>query len=544
MSPSSLKTCVLAFFFLNTDAFPLFSIVGEAGDITLGQAQEIILQDSLITAQGFDGGGNIMIDANQFLAMGSQIETVTVNEPGGNVTIVGEAVELTKGSTITSSTSGNAGAGDLTLNATDHVKLSEIGGIDRPSGLFSNSFGFFGSLGGSGGIQITTPLLEMADGARINTVTSSSGSGGDVTINASQSVSISGEVQGISPEPLFSLGSLKPSGIFTSTIGGSCIGPCGNAGKVSITTVDLTIEPGGQINSGTSSSGNGGNVAVNATEAITISGTLSDGTSSGIFSRSISTDPDAGRGGNIVLTAGESFFLGNGSAVSASSTGPANAGDIQLTAVDTILLDEAMVTTEAAQASGGNIKLTAEDLIQLNDSVISSSVQGDENTAGGNINVDPEFIILQDSQILAKAVEGQGGNITLIANQAVLVDSFSVLDASSALGVSGSVNIEAPTKFLSGAIVPLEKQPVEVATLYGARCAAGAGGNFSTFVDSKIDSLSPTPGSFLASPLLTPSAQTNAMADSSSISPSPVVLTASIAPLLLGSAGEPMTACP
>ena len=44
---------------------------------------------------------------------------------------------------------------------------------------------------------------------------------------------------------------------------------------------------------------------------------------------------------------------------------------------------------------------------------------------GGDISLDPDFIILQNSQILAKAVEGRGGNISLIASHAVLVDSFS-----------------------------------------------------------------------------------------------------------------------
>ena len=157
-------------------------------------------------------------------------------------------------------------------------------------------------------------------------------------------------------------------------------------------------------------------------------------------------------------------------------------------------------------------------------------------------DIDPR---IQLGQILAKAVQGQGGNISLIASQAVLVDSFSVLDASSALGVSGSVNIQAPTKFLSGAIVPLEQQPVNVATLYGARCAAGSGGHFSTFVDSKADSLSPTPGSFLASPLLLHLASSaHAVADRSAGQQGSVILTASIAPLVLGHAGEPTTACP
>ena len=317
----------------------------------------------------------------------------------------------------------------------------------------------------------------MSGGSQVNTSTGSGGNAGDIGVQTEE-LTLSGQTGVQTLDDFFMFGADFSSGLFTVSLGGSCFGPCGDSGNVNVTTESLVMGNGAQINSGTSSNGTGGTVAVNASNTIAISGTLDDGTPGGVFSQTTSTDPDAGAGGNIALTAGETFFLGNGATVSASSSGPANAGDIQLTADNTILLNGATVTTEAAQASGGNIKLTAEDLIQLNDSVISSSVQGDENTAGGDINVDPEFIILQDSQILARAVEGQGGNITLIASRAVLVDSFSVLDASSALGVSGSVNIEAPTKFLSGAIVPLEKQPVEVATLYGARCAAGAGGNF------------------------------------------------------------------
>jgi len=41
-----------------------------------------------------------------------------------------------------------------------------------------------------------------------------------------------------------------------------------------------------------------------------------------------------------------------------------------------------------------------------------------------------------------------------------------------------------------------------VATLYAPRCVAGEGGHFSTFVDSKTDSVAPAPGTFLASPFL------------------------------------------
>jgi hypothetical protein len=65
---------------------------------------------------------------------------------------------------------------------------------------------------------------------------------------------------------------------------------------------------------------------------ITISGRMSDGTPSGIFSRSIGSAPDSGAGGNIGLTAGQSVGISNGASISASSTGPGNTGNIQITA--------------------------------------------------------------------------------------------------------------------------------------------------------------------------------------------------------------------
>ena len=171
----------------------------------------------------------------------------------------------------------------------------------RPSGIFNNSLGLIGSLGNAGDVVITTPSLQLIGGSRINTTTASSGRGGNVTINAN-SISMSGENSGFETEPLFNLGTTQSSGIYTRTIGGNCTGPCGNAGDITIQTGSLSLGSGSQINSGTTSSGRGGNITINASDTIGISGTLSTGQPGGIFSRTIGADPDAGSGGNITLT--------------------------------------------------------------------------------------------------------------------------------------------------------------------------------------------------------------------------------------------------
>ncbi len=310
-----------------TDALGFKTQSGRGGDISIN-AKNINMESSFFSSFGLERGGTVAITADRFVASDSQISTETIRMAGGTLTLSGRIIELTNGSSLLSNTGGDGNAGSITVTATDHLGLLRANPTDRPSGIFSNSFGTRGSLGNSGDIVINTPSLEMTGGARINTSTATSGRGGNVTINAIDSIAMSGESGGFTPEPLFSLGVIQPSGVFTLSVGGKCSGLCGNAGNVSITTESLTMGTGSQINSGTSSSGQGGSISINAGNTISISGTLSTGQPGGIQSRTVSTDPDAGPGGNIALTAGQSVAISNGASVSASSTGAGDAGNV------------------------------------------------------------------------------------------------------------------------------------------------------------------------------------------------------------------------
>jgi hypothetical protein len=87
-----------------------------------------------------------------------------------------------------------------------------------------------------------------------------------------------------------------------------------------------------------------------------------------------------------------------------------------------------------------------------------------------------------------------------------------------------------------------------VTSLYGSKCVAGAGGHFSTFVDSKADSLAPTPGTFLASPFLplSNSSKSGALGDAGAPSDhaTPLQVAAYSPPVLFGHGNEMLTACP
>ena len=305
----------------------------------------------------------------------------------------------------------------------------------------------------------------------------------------------------------------------------------GQAGNVVLNVGTVSLSNGATVNSSTSGTGRAGDIRMtvgsltlaNQSEITSSSKGTEVGAgnaghvtimSSGSFTSNastIATSAENARGGNIDVTA-QSVALSNGSVISASSRSPllpdggGNAGNITIHSGSTFVMNNSSMTTEATQASGGQIEITAPDLVKLTNSKISTSVAGSEgDTTGGNILIDPQFMILQQSQILAKAFAGTGGNISLISN-VFLADPFSQanINASSQLGISGTVNIQSPIQNVGGELTPLSEQFSSAAALLAQQCAArAAGGTFSTFVVAAREGLPVEPGGFLASPSLT-----------------------------------------
>jgi filamentous hemagglutinin family protein len=492
-------------FELDNSAMSTTSFGARGGDLSLTGKDIQMKNGGLIEASSLEGDAGMTIRADTLVTDSVQFENDTAFGPSTGITFIADVIELRNGSTVRSSTFGDGPAGDIHVTARDHLTLfddpTSVGSVIRPSGFFSNSLGGLGNLGNAGSIVVTSPRVALIGGARIDTSTQTSGHGGDVTITAANIVSLSGERPNEIPEDLFNLGSIHPSGIFTRTVGGDCIGVCGNAGNISVTTGSMSLDSGAQINSGTSSTGRGGDITIRASDTMSLSGLLSDGTPGGVFSRSIGSELDAGEAGNISIASGQSSTISNGATVSASSTGPGNTGNIQITAGNQFAMTSSTVTTEANQSGGGAIKITTnpDGTVILTDSVISASVL-DGTGGGGSVNIDPQFVILENSQIFANSVFGPGGNIFITTNL-LLPDSTSLISASSQFGQQGNIVIQSPVSPASGKLIPLGQKPLIVTSLLSQRCAALAGGNISSFTVAGRESLPAEPGSLLSSPL-------------------------------------------
>jgi len=113
----------------------------------------------------------------------------------------------------------------------------------------------------------------------------------------------------------------------------------------------------------------------------------------------------------------------------------------------------------------------------------------------------PRSTLFPYTTLFRSAFLGMGGNIRIQAQQVFLADPASRVSASSALGINGVVNIQAPVTSISGAVAPLPQEFASTAELLRDRCAERLrGGTVSRFVLGGRDGVPLEPGSLLLSP--------------------------------------------
>ena len=495
--------------------------LGNGGDITL-TTYSLLLGDSSLIRAGTGGDGN-----------------------GGDITITTDTLEVKgKGSIFSPVFGGTGSGGKITISA-EHIMMSNEKYPGWASGISARTY--YPGTGKGSDIKVDTKQLDMSPGTEISSGTWYLGQGGDIQVRVAGDVFIEGtKEQSPAGNPVY-------TGIFANTFWSADAGAIeisadnlemtnnagiqvqtvstGNAGIATVSVGSLKLLDGSHITASGyyGSGGDAGKVDIVA-DNILISGPKnpddSVGTPTGITTASSEW---GGQGGDIsILT--DKLTLTNKGVITATSWGPdpggeiavsarnieilndafissgsfreGDAGDIYLGATDTFLMQNSAVTTESRMADGGNIKVDSQNLIHLMDSTITSSVGGGADTIGGNISIDPEFVVLNNSRIIANAYAGMGGNIDIVTD-VFLADPESMVDASSTLGINGSVDIQAPITSVSGSIAPLPEDFRSVIALLRKPCMARIQqGKYSSFVINGRDGIPREPGLALQSPLL------------------------------------------
>ena len=462
-----------------------------------GAAGDIRIRAGAIEVRGQGPGSFTGISADNY-----------ADAAGPSLSITTGSLQLLNGGFAGTRNFGPGTGGALSIGA-DSILAS--GAIDPVSGagvvtlsLSTETVG-----GAAGAMNITTRLLTLSDGARISSSTGGPGNAGDLTIHASERIDISGGLSGIftatAAGPAGNAGALTVTtpllvmggGVIDSTTVGD-----GNAGSVLVRVDNMQLRDGAQIRSfsgGFDESNNGalvvgsgraGNVSIIASAEVSISGS-SGARPSGLLAET----RGSGAGGDVGVQASV-LRLYDGGTISSSSLGDGRAGNIDIHLTDSLDMRGGSIATRALSSDGGNITVNAPRLIRLVDSKITTSVESGVG-GGGNIAIDPQFVVLQNSQIIADAFGGPGGNINIVAGQ-LIADPATVISASSALGIDGSVNIAAPDTDVSASLAVLPVSLLDAASLLRAGCSAARAG-LSSLVEVGRGGLPADPDAYLPS---------------------------------------------
>jgi large exoprotein involved in heme utilization and adhesion len=210
----------------------------------------------------------------------------------------------------------------------------------------------------------------------------------------------------------------------------------GKGGDIDITTGSLFITDGAQLAAGTFGQGGAGNVTIRARDTVRFEGVSSDGTSTGAFSTVASTG--IGKGGNIDITTG-SLFVTDGAVVTASTFGRGNAGRVRINAGDQVSLEGgsgvASLVGSRAVGDGGSIEITTASL-SLKDAFISSQNLGTGIAANIAIKT-RQNMELDRSSIASTTQSGNGGDMTLVVGDLLLMRNGTLISSEAGTALSG-----------------------------------------------------------------------------------------------------------
>ncbi len=455
------------------------SIQLQGRNISLNDGSVALIQNTTSAA-----GGDITIRAAEVLQLdgmsangeirsGLENQTIAAGDTGG-IQVVASDVMINDGAAILTRSFNSGTGGDIAVNASGKIHAKGFSLLNPGSNANSIIGTLIFSTGDSGNIEVSATELKLLDAGNIVTSTLGEGNAGQLRANVANSIEMSG---------------LNPVTESVTALSSISFG-AGNAGNSNISTGQLLLSNKARITTGGFATGDAGNVVVNASEFIEISGerTSIDSSVDILPDRALFGLPDipTGNAGSVTINT-PVLRLKDKGAVSVRNDGVGNAGNLEINADSIVLNQEGAITAFNTTGTGGNIFLNLQDsLIMRRGSLIDTESLVTGN--GGNININSPIIAgLENSDIIANAVTGNGGNIN-ITTQGIFGLTFrdrltpnSDITASSQFGVNGTVEINNITIDPSSGLVELPKELTDPSQQIANRCSSN---NDSSFVST------------------------------------------------------------
>lgn len=519
-------------------------VSGNGGGSISVQGRRVFLSDgSVLIADtlGSQVGGSLTVNASQAVELtgtdtngqlpsGLYASTYGTGD-GTEVTINTPLLLAQGGAAVYVNTYGSGKGGNLTVNASQEMQLTGAD-VHRQffSGLYTQAF----ETGNAGSLTISTPTLRMLDGAVVSSGTFGFGNGGNLTVNASSllvrdgaqistgtydfgnagnlTVNVSQAIELIGTStPEFFL-----SGLFSQTEKGST----GNAGSLTINTSSLLVRDGAQISAGTSGSGDGQNLTVNASQSVALIGTSASGTPGGVFPSGlfVNSDIDAtgdgapgisgsltintptllvqdralvfsgtlgfGNGGNLTVNV-SSLLVRNGGALGAKTASSGNGGNLIVNASKEVQLIGTAVNGQASQlyadadetGNAGSVIISTPSLLVRDRATVNISSTG--SGRAGNLEVSAQVIRLDNQASIRGDTTGGQGNINLQTGDLIIRRGSRITTNARGSNVTGG-NITIDTDNLVA--VPKENSDISANAegSFGGRVIVNASGIFGT----------------------------------------------------------------
>ncbi|MCC5637168.1 filamentous hemagglutinin N-terminal domain-containing protein [Nostoc sp. CHAB 5844] len=469
------------------------------GDIAINPGGNLVIPQGVIANSATGAGGGISLTSGNTLSLinGGFVNSVThqngssnSSQPGGNISLTAPSILLENGSRAEVAIVGAGQGGNLIVNA-DEVKLINEGGLTSTTA----------GLGNAGNITVNTrtllvqntipsrpldfntlvgfrrgittfvqrfPVLSPADllaffsggsDSLFDATDFQTGSGGNIIINASESVELIGNQPGAFT-PRLSLETVQATGQLAAGISTGAIGS-GDSGNLTINTGRLIVKDGAAITTSSipasslstifpniipsyvdsqinlenlppiisreqiietinsqltniTTAGAAGNITVNANQ-VDLQGLA------GLVTATLSNE----NAGNLTIDANQ-VRLRNGSAIAVSTLGSGNAGKLEITTNQLSIRDGSRVVAGTANSGlGGSVVINAADSVEL----IGRSADGQ---------------LPSDLATLAEAGStGNAGNLTVTTRQLNIKDQAQVSAATFGTGDAGDILIQA-----------------------------------------------------------------------------------------------------
>jgi filamentous hemagglutinin family protein len=356
-------------------------------------------------------------DGKSLLLVGGDINLngADFNQNIGSLIALGGHVEI--GAVAESGTVGLAIAGDnFDLNIPSGLALADVS--------ITNGFDIYVTSGGSGRITINAQNINLANSSLQAGIDSELGStdveAKDININALGEITLTD--------------SLIINNLSTRALG--------RAGDINITADSLFIT-GGQLQTITNGKGDAGNVNIIAHDTVSFNGTE-------IFAR-VGENAE-GEAGDINIMSGSLEV--NDVQLQNQTLGKGNAGDVNITARDTVTFRKSEIFNDVfstAEGNGGDVNINASSKVTFDESAVFTRVSKEARGDAGNINITTGSLDVKNGAQLISAMDGQGdaGDLNINAHDTVTFDGSLVFNRLSedAEGKGGDININ--TGYLS-----------------------------------------------------------------------------------------------